>query len=203
MLRRTPFSTFAIPKNIEIYAETKEFLSYWCAERLGIRYILSNMCIYVHTYLCVIGTKGRFWNQCLDEFCFFKTCKKNFTFWASIDLHKWKCKERQSVSLLDERLESKQYRPLRIWEASFNNWVCPRGWSLPLGVNVAHRDEICPLGVNVHPFFSPPVHRWTLGTVSKNGRENREFHPQGITSPLGVKSYPCGTTSPLGVKVCS
>jgi hypothetical protein len=30
---------------------------------------------------------------------------------------------------------------------------------------------------------------------------NREFHPQGITLPLGDKLHPWGTTSPLGAKL--
>jgi hypothetical protein len=51
----------------------------------------------------------------------------------------------------------------------------------------------------VHPFVHPQ--EWTLFIIKKNGGVNREFHPQGITIPLGDKIHPWGITSPLGVKV--
>jgi hypothetical protein len=34
----------------------------------------------------------------------------------------------------------------------------------------------------------------------RNGGANREFHPQGITSPTGDKIHPWGTASPFGFK---
>jgi hypothetical protein len=57
----------------------------------------------------------------------------------------------------------------------FYNMVCPQGWSLPLGVNLATRVEVWPPGLkfgpqgwslsprgNVHAFIHPQV--WTLST---------------------------------------
>jgi hypothetical protein len=54
----------------------------------------------------------------------------------------------------------------------FNNMVCPQGLTLPLGVD-----------------FAP-----------KNRGANREFHPQGVTSPIGDKVHSGGKVKngPLG-----
>jgi hypothetical protein len=41
-----------------------------------------------------------------------------------------------------------------------------------------------------------------MNGIAKNGGANIEYHPQGITSPLGNKVDSWGTTSPLGVNVC-
>jgi hypothetical protein len=61
----------------------------------------------------------------------------------------------------------------------------PQGW------NLSRR-------VEVHPFVHPQG--WTLFIVYKNGGANREFHPQGITLPLGDKLTPGGQLRPWGSK---
>jgi hypothetical protein len=63
----------------------------------------------------------------------------------------------------------------------------PEGWIFPLGVNLTPRGKVCPLG----EMFTCSFTLWTLTTVWKNGGANREFHNQGITSPLGDKVHPC------------
>jgi hypothetical protein len=91
-------------------------------------------------------------------------------------------------------------------EASFHNTVCPQGWNLPPRGELGPQSEICLLGGMFTPLFTPRgehslLYR-TLTTVYKNGVANKEFHPQGITSPLGDKNHNWETTSPLGVKGC-
>jgi hypothetical protein len=68
----------------------------------------------------------------------------------------------------------------------------------PLGMNLSPQGwNLSPRG-NVHPIVHPQG--WTLSTIKKNGGYNREFHPQGITSPPGYKIHPWWTNPPLGPK---
>jgi hypothetical protein len=65
--------------------------------------------------------------------------------------------------------------------------VCPQGWSLPLGMNLAHRGELSLLGRMFTPSFTP-------------SSDHREFQPQAITLTLGNKVNSWGRTSTLGSK---
>jgi hypothetical protein len=75
----------------------------------------------------------------------------------------------------------------------------PQEWNRPLVVNLAPRDEICPLGGMFTPSFTPRVN--TLYCLEE-WRAKREFHPQGIISypAPGDKIHLWGTTSALGTK---
>jgi hypothetical protein len=66
----------------------------------------------------------------------------------------------------------------------------PQKRTSPLGENLAPRGDICPLlGGMFTPSFTPRGEHYT---IYKNGGANREFHPQGITSPQGDKFHPWG-----------
>jgi hypothetical protein len=66
-----------------------------------------------------------------------------------------------------------------------------------LGVNLAPRGETCPLGEMFTPSLRSPPGVNTL-YVLKNGGVNRQFHPQGITSPQGTKFTPGWQLHPWG-----
>jgi hypothetical protein len=63
---------------------------------------------------------------------------------------------------------------------------------------LAPRGKICPLGRMLTPSFTPRCEHSLL--FRWNGGANREFHPQGITSPPGDNFTPRGQNSPLGSK---
>jgi hypothetical protein len=69
----------------------------------------------------------------------------------------------------------------------FNNMVCPQGWSLPLGVNLAHRGELCPLG-ECSPLCSPPGVN-TLYCLEEWRAEQRISPPGDNLTPRGQDSF--------------
>jgi hypothetical protein len=90
--------------------------------------------------------------------------------------------------------------------------VCPQGWSLPLGVNLAPRGELGPQGWTLSPrgMFTPsftPRGEHSLLFRRMEGR-SENFTPQGITFPLGGQKSllwdnfaPGGQSLPLGTKL--
>jgi hypothetical protein len=88
----------------------------------------------------------------------------------------------------------------RMWQAPdwmprgqfLTTWVAPPGWSFPLGLKLAPRVELCPLGGLFNPLFTPLLRR-------RKG-QTEGLHPWGITSSLGDKVNPWEPTSLLGVK---
>jgi hypothetical protein len=70
--------------------------------------------------------------------------------------------------------------------------LAPRGEIVPQGWNLSPRGEVPP--------FVPPRGEHSF-IVWKNGGANREFHLQGITSPLGDKFTPAGQLRPWGLKL--
>jgi hypothetical protein len=48
------------------------------------------------------------------------------------------------------------YLPAQVTDNQFlTTWFAPQGWSLPLGVNLAPRGELCPLGGMFTPSITP------------------------------------------------
>jgi hypothetical protein len=85
----------------------------------------------------------------------------------------------------------------RLERPVFNIMVCPLGWSLPLGVNLASRGELCPVGGIFTPSFTPSGEHSLLFKRMEGQTVN--FTPRDNFTP-GVKIHSWGTTSPLGVK---
>jgi hypothetical protein len=83
---------------------------------------------------------------------------------------------------------------IRHSEDSFNDMVCPKGRSLPLGVNLAPGGEFFPL----RGTFTPPPGVTTLKCLEEwSGKQKisppvDNFTPRGQNSPLGVKVCPWG-----------
>jgi hypothetical protein len=75
-------------------------------------------------------------------------------------------------------------------EGRFNNMVCPQGLSLPLGVNLAARSDICPRGGMFTPSFTPRGEHSLLFWRMEGRIEN--FTPGGQLSPYGSKFAPRG-----------
>jgi hypothetical protein len=77
----------------------------------------------------------------------------------------------------------------------FNNMFAPQGWSLALGVNLAHRGELCLIGGMFTLLFTPGEN--TLYCLEEWTGEQR-------ISPLGDNFTPMyrGQSSLLEVKVC-
>jgi hypothetical protein len=128
-------------------------------------------------------------NLNLSKLGFIRKCRpKRF---HKIDPRTTTASTRCSLSSVSWRTRLPVQRPV------LTTWFTLRGKFAP-------RSELSPQGWtfsprgNVHPFVHPQG--WTLSTVEKNRGANREFHSQGITSPLGDKVQFWGTTSPWGSK---
>jgi hypothetical protein len=72
----------------------------------------------------------------------------------------------------------------------------PQEWPKPLGVNLAPRGEICPLGVMFAPSFTLTGEHYLLFRRMEGRTEN--FTPRGQTSPLGDNFAPWGKVLPSG-----
>jgi hypothetical protein len=71
----------------------------------------------------------------------------------------------------------------------------------PLGLNLAPREELCPLGEMFTPSFTPRGEHFLLFRRMEGRTENLISPPQGIMSPQGTKFSPWGQLCPFGIKV--
>jgi hypothetical protein len=74
----------------------------------------------------------------------------------------------------------------------------PQGRTSPLGVNLALRGEICPLGGMFTPSFTPRGKHYLL---FRRMEGQTEFHPQGTKFTPGGQLRPWGLSLAQGVKL--